>query len=346
MSDSDKANGKVMPQLDEPLTSIIIPNYNGEHHLSECLSSLLEQTYKELEIIVVDNASADGSVELVRREYPGVRLVSLDANRGFSAAVNAGINISRGELVVILNNDTRTEPEFVKELCSALAEEPDASMAAPKMLFARGPETINSMGLGYCITGTNHDIGFGLEDGPQFEKSDWIFGPCGGAGIYRRGVFDEAGLFDEDFFMYYEDVDHSFRAQLAGHKCIFVPKARVYHTEGASTGALPKSKNYYFSRNSFAVILKNFPAGLLLRYFHVLLWEMAKRVCSPMLRGDVSALLGYLSTFGQIGGIIRKRREVQRRRRVAIDYIENILKKNRSVLKQINLRGRPAEELQ
>ncbi len=227
-----------------------------------------------------------------------------------------------------------------------LSEEPAAAMAAPKMLFARAPKIINSMGLGYSITGTNHDIGFGVEDGSQFGARNWVFGPCGGAGMYRRSVFEDVGPFDEDFFMYYEDVDYGFRAQLAGHRCIFVPTARVHHAEGGSGWTLPRSRDYYFARNSFAVILKNFPARLMLKHSHTILWEIAKRAVSPLRRGDVSALRGYGAALGRIVSILRKRHDVQRRKKVSDGYIEDILKKNRTILKEINLRGRPVEELQ
>lgn len=329
--------------MNEPLISVVIVNYEGESYLSECLDSLAGQSYSNLEIIVVDNASRDGSRKLVEQGYPCVQLVCLESNRGFAAAVNTGIGVSRGEFVVILNNDTRAESQFVKELYSALSEGSDATMATPKMLFARGPEIINSMGVGYSITGTNHDIGFGMKDGPQFDERNWVFGPCGGAGMYRRSIFDDVGPFDEDFFMYYEEVDFSFRAQLAGHKCIFVPASRIYHTEGASSASLPMSRNYYFTRNSLAVIVKNFPARLLFKYLHVILWEMIKRAGSPLLKGDASALLGYVAALGRIGETLRKRRKTQRLMRIDTAYIEDLLKRNRSVLGEINLHGRPVE---
>jgi GT2 family glycosyltransferase len=332
-------------QPSSPVVSVIIPNYNGESYLRVCLGSLLEQSFKSLEIILVDNGSSDGSVNLVKRKYPEVTVVSLESNRGYSAAVNAGIDAAHGEFLAVLNNDTEAEPGFVRELHSALVEEPAAGMAAPKMLFARDRRTINSIGLGYCITGTNHDIGFGLEDGERFQTRRWVFGPCGGAGMYRRSMLEDVGPFDEDFFMYYEDVDYSFRAQLAGYRCIFVPTARVYHAEGGSGEALPRPRGYYFARNSFAVILKDFPASVLLKHIHVISWELIKRVISPLLRGDASAVRGYLAAIGLIGDLLKKRREVQRRRTAPTSYLEGILRENRSVVKEINLRGRPVEEL-
>lgn len=324
------------------MISIVIPNYNGAAYIGDCLSSLAEQSFKDVEVVVVDNASTDGSPEAVERDYPSVKLVRLAENRGFAAAVNAGIAAGTGEFVILLNNDTRAESDFVAELHAALAKG-DAAMAAPKMLFARDPSVINSLGLGYCITGTNHDIGFGRGDGPQFAENAAIFGPCGGAGMYRRSMLEEVGPLDESFFMYYEDVDLAFRAQLAGHKCISAPSARVYHIEGAAGVTLSRPRNYYFTRNALSVIAKNFPRRLLFRYAHVLLWEMTKRAVSPMLRGDFSAFWGYLAGLGRLGDALRKRREVQARKRVPDAYIEGMLMKNRSVLGEIELQGRPVE---
>jgi GT2 family glycosyltransferase len=269
--------------------------------------------------------------------------VRLGENQGYSAALNAGIKASSGDFVVLLNNDTRAEPEFLAELHAAVIAD-EAAMAAPKMLFARDSRVINSIGLGYCISGTNHDIGFGRMDGPEFSESQWIFGPCGGAGMYRRTVLEDVGSFDEDFFMYYEDVDFSFRAQLAGYRCISVPSAKVYHLEGASVGTLPQPRNYYLARNAFAVIVKNYPRHLLIRYAHVLLWEIIKRAGSPMVHGDFSAILGYFAGFRHLRRALNKRREVQKGKKVADEHIEDLLKKNLSILKEIDLQGRPVEE--
>jgi GT2 family glycosyltransferase len=327
---------------DEPLISVVIPNYNGEAFLAECIGSLLEQSLEQAEIILVDNASTDGSIELVERNYPQTNIVRLEENRGFSVAVNAGIQVGKGEFVVLLNNDTRAEPDFLAEMHAAILAN-EAAMAAPKMLFSRDSRIINSLGLGYSIAGTNHDIGFGLEDGPKFGEREWIFGPCGGAGMYRRRVLEDVGSFDEDFFMYYEDVDFSFRAQLAGYRCISAPLARVHHLEGASARALPKPRNFYLTRNAFTVIVKNFPRRLLMRHAHVLLWEMAKRAGSPLLRGDFSAILGYLAGLAHLGVTLRKRQEIQGHRKIPDVQIDDMLKKNLAILKEINLQGRPAE---
>ncbi|RJP64118.1 MAG: glycosyltransferase family 2 protein [Candidatus Abyssobacteria bacterium SURF_17] len=328
----------------EPRVTIVVVNYNCSPYVEKCLGSLLEQSYSNIEILVVDNASTDGSAEQIESNYPDIRLVKAAANRGFSAAVNTGITSSTGDLIVVLNIDAWVDRDFVRELAAALLEEPAAGMAAPKMLFARDARVVNSIGLGYNITGSNHDIGFGIDDGPQFSERRWVFGPCGGAGMYRRRMVEDIGLFDEDFFMYYEDVDYSFRAQMAGYRCIFVPTARVYHIEGGSGGSLPRPKGYYFARNSAEVILKDFPGFMLLKYSPIVVWEIAKRVCSGLLRADASPVLGYAAALGRLRQILKKRRGVKDRWRVPGAYIEGLLSENRHVLKHINLHGRPAKE--
>jgi GT2 family glycosyltransferase len=324
--------------------SVIVPNYNGAHYLEDCLSSLLEQSFKALEIVVVDNASNDHSADLVRKQFPDVRLICLPSNRGFAAAVNKGLESTQGEYILILNNDTRTEPGFVSELYGALEDEPEAAMAAPKILFLRDPRIVNSAGLGYCITGTNHDIGFGRMDGPEFGTPVRIFGPCGGAGMYRRELFRRIGGFDEDFFMYYEDVDLCFRAQLAGFKSMYVPSARVYHAEGGSESTLPRPKEFYFARNALLVIIKDFPARILLKHLPAITWETTKRAGSALLRGEFSAIQACLSAIRMLPKFLAKRREVQQAREAPLREIEALLLKNSSVRGETNIHGRPCKE--
>jgi len=287
--------------IDDIMVSVIIPNYNGEQYLPACLESFAEQSFRHLEVVVVDNASNDRSREVVRTRFPQVTLLCLEANLGFAAAANAGIKAARGDFVVLMNNDTVAEPAFVAELYSALSKEGGAAMAAPLMSFLKDRRIVNSAGLGYSIAGTNHDIGFGKPLGPEFERPMWILGPSGGAGMYRREIFERIGGFDEDFFMYFEDVDFSVRAQLAGYRCIYVPSAKIYHAEGGSSGSLPRSKNFFFARNSLWTVIKNYPASFLLRYSPALLCEMLKRALSPLRKGDASAIAGYCSALFSLG---------------------------------------------
>jgi GT2 family glycosyltransferase len=218
------------------LASVVIPNWNGAQHLPVCLDALREQTYPDLEVLVVDNASTDGSQALLVRRYPEVRLLSLPRNLGLTGANNAGFRAARGEVLISLNNDTEAGPHFVKALADALVAHPEAGMAASKMLLFDRRDTIHSAGDGYRVDGIPFNRGVWQRDEGQFDEPGWIFGGCGGAVAYRRTMLDEIGPFDETFFMYCEDVDLNWRAQLAGWRCWYTPAAVVYHKLSATGG--------------------------------------------------------------------------------------------------------------
>lgn len=246
-----------------PRVAVIIPNFNGEAHLSECLDSLTAQTLTDFETIVVDNGSTDGSRCLVRDRYPWVRMITLGENRGFSAAVNAGIRASNTEYVVLLNNDTRACSHWLEHLVRTMDELPQASLGASKMLRYEAPDVVDAAGDAFSLrdwAGVN--IGAG-EPASRYDRRAWVFGACAGAAIYRRSLFEELGAFDEDFFLTYEDVDVDLRAQLAGHRCIYVPEAVIYHKRGASTDRVATEFSAVALRNRIWVAGKGLPPALL-----------------------------------------------------------------------------------
>ncbi|TVQ42168.1 MAG: glycosyltransferase family 2 protein [Wenzhouxiangella sp.] len=243
--------------------SLIIPNWNGAHHLVECLDSLKPQCGAEVEVVVVDNASSDDSIRLLEEQYPWVRLIRLDDNLGFSAAVNAGIRATSAPLIVLLNNDTRAAPDWLEKLVNGLLARPEASFAACKMLLFDPPHAIDSAGDRFSLlTGTGINIGAG-EPAEACADPAWVFGACAGAAIYRRSLFDDIGLFDEDFFLVFEDVDLDMRAQVAGHRCLYLPDAVVYHKRGASTDNSSRQVAARSWRNLIWVAGKNLPPLLL-----------------------------------------------------------------------------------
>jgi GT2 family glycosyltransferase len=173
--------------------------------LESCISSLTEQTYKNFEIVFVDNGSSDGSVGFIQEHYPRVRIVETGKNLGFAGGINAGIRVARGEFILTLNNDTRADPHFLEEIRKPFLQDPKTGMCGSKMVFPDG--RINSTGICISRSGAAWDRGIYEPDTEQYETSEMIFGPCAGAALYRRSLLDEVGLFDEDFFMYMEDVD-------------------------------------------------------------------------------------------------------------------------------------------
>jgi GT2 family glycosyltransferase len=244
--------------------SVVIPNWNGAEHLPECLDSLRQQSFRDFEVVMVDNGSSDDSLALVEREYPWVRTIRNGANLGFSAAVNAGIRATEAEYVVLLNNDTRADAGWLEQLVRSLDGIPEASFAACRMLRYDPPHCIDSAGDRFSLwRGGGINIGAG-DPADHHREPAWVFGACAGAAIYRRTMFEDIGLFDEDFFLVFEDIDIDLRAQVAGHRCLYIPDAVVYHKRGASTDGRSAVVATRSLRNMIWTAGKNLPPALLL----------------------------------------------------------------------------------
>ena len=313
--------------LQLPLISVIIPNWNGASYLPTCLDSLLRQSYPNFEVMVVDNGSTDGSLELLERDYPEVKVVALLENRGFAGGVNAGIREVQGEILAVFNNDAEADPRWLEELAKALARHPEAGMATPKVLLLDERDVINSAGDFYGVDGVPGNRGVWQRDEGQFDREEYVFGAAGVAAAYRRAMLDDVGLFDEDFFSFCEDVDLAWRAQLARWKCVYVPKAVVYHKLSATGGG--RIASYYCGRNFIYVIAKNYPTTLLRKHW----WRI---VCAQIdiawkalraWRGEAARarLRGQLAGLWGLPKMLAKRRAVQASKRVSDEYLESIL---------------------
>lgn len=323
--------------------SVVIPNYNGSKLLPTCLDSLRAQTFRDFEIIVVDNASTDDSVSLIRAQYPEVKVIELSRNHVFAGAVNEGIRQAKGSIIATLNNDTRADARWLEELNLALQRHSEASFAASKIMLFDHPDTINSAGDFYGIDGVPGNRGVWEKDLGQYDKAEFIFGACAGAAAYRRQFFDDVGTFDEDLVAYCEDVDLNFRAQLTGHKCVYVPTAIIYHRLSA-TGGGPLA-SYFCGRNFVNVLIKNMP-GFLIRknWWRITLaqlgfaWTSIIHFREPAAR---ARLKGQISSIGQLNLMLKKRRAIQRSRVVCDEYIESILMNSRKPAVSQS-RGHPA----
>jgi len=315
-----------------PRVSIIIPNWNGLVLLRACLDALRRQTYHDHEVIVVDNGSSDDSVSALRSEYPEVRVLALPRNLGYSGGSNAGIRAARGEILVMLNNDTEADPHWLEELVDALDRHPVAGSAASRMMIYDQPEILHSAGDIYRTNGIPDSRGVWQPYGPPFDKESYVFGGCGGAVAYRRQMLEAIGLFEERFFMYCEDVDLNWRAQLAGWKCVYAPKAVVYHHLSATGGGSLSS--YYVGRNTLWVIARNYPGALLKRHWHKIVaaqWDIARdalrawrgAAARARLRGQLVGLLTCLRWRAA-------RRAIQATCRVSEGYIESILEQTKA----------------
>jgi GT2 family glycosyltransferase len=293
------------------MISVIIVNFNGRHFLDGCLSSLVNQSYKDFETILVDNASNDGSAAYVIDTYPWVRLIENKENRGFAGGVNDGIRSSNGEYMLTLNNDTIAEPHFVEELLKSMDKDRSLGMCASKMLFPNG--RINSTGLCISRSGAAWDRGMFEEDLGQYDTEREIFGPCAGAALYRKKMLDEIGLFDEDFFLFMEDVDLAFRGRLAGWKCLYVPTARIMHSHGGTAGFKSDLSVYYGNRNLIWVPCKDYPFWLLVASFPWIMGRNLGLIFYYLRQGRGRLVLGAkMQAIKGLGLIIRKRKNVVR----------------------------------
>ncbi|HEC21464.1 MAG TPA: glycosyltransferase family 2 protein [Chloroflexi bacterium] len=312
---------------DLPLVSVIIPNWNGVRFLPVCLDSLRRQTYPRLEIIVVDNASTDGSQALVRERYPEVRLIQLPENRGFTGACNAGIEASRGEIVILLNNDTEVTSGWVAEVVAAFERHPEAGMVASKMLLYDRRDTLHTAGDVYSLDGLPGNRGVWQKDGERYNTELYVFSACGGSAAYRRAMLEQIGLLDEDFFFSCEDIDLGWRAQLAGWRCVYAPEAVLYHHLAATGGDVTAS--FYNGRNYLWLIAKNYPGPLLRKHWPEIVraqlrlaWEAIRAWRGEAARARLRGMLVGLLTLPRA---LRKRRQVQAMRTVSVEYLESIL---------------------
>ena len=293
------------------LISVIVLNYNGRGFLDGCLTSLASQTYSDFEVIVVDNGSRDGSPDYIEENYPWVRLAKNDENLGFAGGTNVGIRAAKGEFIITLNNDSRADSRFIEELIKPMAD-PEVGVCAAKMLFPDG--RINSAGICISRSGAAWDRGMFEPDRGQYEFVEEVFGACAGAALYRREMLDEIGLFDEDFFLYLEDVDLAFRARLAGWKCLYVPGARVIHHHGGTAGVGLDLAVYYGNRNIVWYPIKDFPFRLLITSLPFIVARNLAVIPYYALRGQGGVILkSKLDALKGVVKMMEKRKDVVRR---------------------------------
>ncbi len=259
--------------------TIVIPNYNGKHFMKPCLESLDRQTCKDFEIIVVDNASSDGSIEYMKETYPDIHCIGLDKNYGFSRAVNEGIRASRTPYVILLNNDTTVDPRYVEEMVKAIRKSKRIFSVSSKMIQMYHPELIDSAGDLYTLMGWGVCRGTGRPVS-NYTEPDEIFTACAGAAIYRRSAFEKIGYFDESHFAYLEDIDVGYRAKIYGYKNMYCPTALVYHVGSGTSGSKYNSFKVKLSaRNSMYLNYKNMPlAQLILNFIPLALGWLVKSI--------------------------------------------------------------------
>lgn len=258
--------------------SVVIPNYNGKKYLETCMESLMKQSLKPDEIIIVDNASKDGSIDYIKNEFKdNVTLICLNENYGFSKAVNEGIKKSKSEFVVLLNNDTEVDEKWMEELYNCIQKDEKIFSCSSKMIRFTQRDIIDDAGDEYTLLGWSKKIGDGKVVS-KYDNDEEVFSSCAGAAIYRQSILDEIGLFDEEFFAYLEDMDLSYRARIYGYKNYYASKAKVYHIGSATSGSRHNSFKVKLSaRNNVYLLYKNMPnSQIIINFLFILIGTIIK----------------------------------------------------------------------
>jgi len=294
------------------LSALLWSTSTGKKFLEGCLLSLAGQTFTDFEVILVDNGSSAGSVDFIREQYPSGVLVETGRNLGFAGGTNAGIHRAQGEFIFTLNNDTVADPRMLEKIVKPVLADPTVGMCGAKMVFPDG--RINSTGICISRSDAAWDRGMGEPDRGQYDTQEEIFGPCAGAALYRRAMLDDIGLFDEDLFLFMEDVDLAFRGRLAGWGCRYVPTAKVVHHHGGTAGFKSDVSIYYGNRNLGWYTVKDFPSRTLLFSLPWIIGRNCGVIPYYLFHGKGSAI--FRAKIDMICGLprmIRKRHGIKRR---------------------------------
>lgn len=295
--------------------SIILINYNSSAILYQCLEHLWEQTYKNFELIIIDNGSKDPPSPSLLERWPNlqIRIEYLKENKGFAFANNYGARIAKGEWIATLNPDAFPEPNWLEQLVQATSQYPNAFFAS-RQLQAQFPHLLDGEGDTYHVSGLAWRRNYGAPVMPKNQPEE-VFSACAAAALYPRKTFLEVGGFDESYFAYHEDIDLGFRLRLRGLKCYHIPQAVVHHIGSASTGKSSPFAIYHGHRNLVWTFFKNMPPPLFMIYlplhlllnFYSLFYFTKKGHRNTIIKAKKDALRGLRI-------ILEKRKIIQRER--------------------------------
>ena len=308
--------------------------YNHRKYLEKCLEGIFSQTYKNIQLIVMDNGSDDSSQEFIIKNHPDIHLIDNKSNLGYAKAHNIGIREGDGEYFMPLNPDVFMTPEFIEEKVKTIENEENIGACDGKLYKIRflenrfiASDIIDSVGLVILKNRKNYEIGAGERDVGQYEQERYIFGAFGAAPLYKKEMLEDIKIgneyFDEDFFSYREEVDLAWRAQLRGWKCIYNPSSIAYHVHSYSARNRKIQPRYYKSlqfRNRYLMIMKNDIFKSCLKHSFNLLWYELRAFiyvcfCEPYL------LMAYYDAIRLIPSMRKKRMYILKRKSISDDYI-------------------------
>ncbi len=337
-----------------PAISVIIANLNGEKYLPDCLGALSRQTFRDFEVIVVDNGSTDGSLDLLKKDFPWVRVIELKENTGFARANNIGFEASSSQFVATLNNDTIPGPGWLQALYDTAVKDSAIGMVASKIYLGREGNELDSAGMLIYPDGMSRQRGRGEKDNGQFDSSCEVLFPSACAALYRREMLREIGYFDEDFFSYCEDADLGLRGRLAGWQARLAPSASVRHLYSGTGGKYSMFKAFLVERNHLWVLLKNMPARYILGSPFYTVWRYVVQLYglisgkgsvarfaeqSGMLQMIAVVIKAYCGASRKLPLMIRKRKEIRAGRCIISPWeYAGLLKRHRISAGELMLR--------
>ncbi len=319
----------------------VVVNYNGGRAVARCLQSLLDQTYSDLEIVVVDNASTDGSEAAIVKEFPSVRLIRNQSNSGWGNACNMGLEKGESHYVALVNNDAWLDRDCISEMVAAIQKRPEYGSCASKILTADGAK-IEACGLNIVLDGSSCGRGRLLPtDRLDEEKEVFCANDC--CCLYKRTMLDEIGGYDPDFFIYCDETDMGYRHQMAGWKCIYSPSALAFHSHSLAAGSYSPFKAFYVERNRLLLLWKHFPVSMIpgafwhaFQRFLLQVWlsERNKKGALAHFRKEHSLLNGlsilmraHLSALMLLPRMLKRRKAAARIRRMPTQEFRQLFRR-------------------
>lgn len=305
------------------VVTIIIVNYNGMKFLERCLISLQNQTYRNLEVIIVDNGSTDCSLKFIKENYPHLKLIENRGNLGFCRGNNQGFHIANGDYLMPLNNDAFLSPTYIQKLVAVMEMSHQIGIVTGKILF------VGKVGDKNVINSTGHiiqknrvpiDRGRGEVDQGQYNHRESVFGATAVAPLYRRKMLDDIQIdgeyFDESFFSYFEDVDLCWRSRLLGWDCVYTPEAVAYHYGGGSKLSKNREMEVHLYKNRYLLLIKNsFITNIIKDFFYVMEKEIRNVIHILLLSPHL--FKAYFWIIALLPASLRKRRKIMRRRKTS-----------------------------
>jgi len=301
---------------------VIVLNYNGRRFLTPCLNALRAQSFHDFRVIVVDNASTDGSVETVKTEFPEVHTLVLSSNQGFCGGNNRGIEATTSEYVALINMDTEVTPGWLQALVEVLDRQPDIGFCASRIVRISDCMTLDTAGDVFYTHGVGGKRGEG-QCIACYANPEQVFSACAAAAIYRRCMLEDIGLFDEDFFARNEDLDLGFRAQLRGYSCQYVPEAVAYHHVGGSFVGQSATWDPIERRNMLDVLIKNLPAALWFKYaLLIFVYYLLGDIYYVFRHGPQTVLGARSENMRRLRRTLSKRRQIQGHRVISVSALD------------------------